>query len=167
MRNTISHNGLVTPNFLLLSLKWWWKWWYFKNLPKPHSDLQNPVYIYDEEGTYAVALIVTSDHGCIDTIVETIVVGPDYGIYVPNIFTPNDDGLNDIFQPKGFGITNYELRIFNRWGEELMFTNDFAHGWDGFYKGKLSQEDTYTWKINLTNVFGKSHELSGHVTLIK
>lgn len=144
------------------------KWdWYFKNLPKPHSNQQNPVYIYDEEGTYAVALVVTSDHGCVDTIVQTIVVGPDYGIYVPNIFTPNGDNLNDTFQPKGFGITKYELRIFNRWGEQLMFTNDFAQGWDGMYKGKLSQDDTYIWKINLTNVFGKSHELTGHVTLIK
>ncbi len=68
---------------------------------------------------------------------------------------------------KGFGITKYELRVFNRWGEELMMTNDFGHGWDGMYKGKLSKEDTYIWKINLTNVFGKSHELSGNVTLIK
>jgi len=144
------------------------KWdWYFMNLPKPHSNLQNPTYNYMEPGTYAVALVVTSDHGCLDTIVKTIVVGEDYGIYVPNVFSPNGDGLNDIFQPKGFCITKYELRIFNRWGEELMFTNDFYHGWDGMYKNKLSQEDTYIWKINLTNVFGKSHELTGNVTLIK
>lgn len=144
------------------------KWdWYFKNLPKPHSGQQNPIFSYDEAGTYAIALVVRSDHGCIDTIVKTIVVGEDYGIYVPNVFTPNGDGVNDVFQPKGYGITKYELRIFNRWGEELMFTNDFYQGWDGIYKGKLSQEDTYIWKINLTNVFGKSRELTGHVTLIK
>ncbi len=144
------------------------KWdWYFMNLPKPHSNLQNPVYMYSEAGTYAVALLVTSKHGCVDTIVKTIVVGEDYGIYVPNIFSPNGDGLNDVFQPKGFGISKYELRIFNRWGEELMMTNDFGHGWDGMYKGKLSKEDTYVWKINVTNVFGKSHELTGNVTLIK
>ncbi len=144
------------------------KWdWYFMNLPKPHSSLQNPVYTYMDPGTYAIALLVTSDHGCVDTIVKSIIVGEDYGIYVPNVFSPNGDGLNDVFQPKGFGITKYELRLFNRWGEELMFTNDFGHGRDGYYKGKLSQEDTYIWKINLTNVFGKSHELSGHVTLIK
>lgn len=144
------------------------KWdWYFMDLPKPHSDHQNPTYMYTDAGTYPVALVVTSDHGCTDTIVKTIVVGEDYGLYVPNIFTPNGDGLNDMFQPKGYGITKYELRIFNRWGEQLMFTNDFAQGWDGMWKGKLSKEDTYIWKINLTNVFGKSHELSGNVTLIK
>ncbi len=144
------------------------KWdWYFMNLPKPHSNSQNPTFMYSEAGTYAIALLVTSDHGCVDTIVKTIIVGQDYGIYVPNVFSPNGDGLNDVFQPKGFGITKYELRIFNRWGEELMMTNDFGHGWDGMYKGKLSKEDTYIWKINLTNVFGKSHELSGNVTLIK
>ncbi len=144
------------------------KWdWYFMNLPKPHSNYQNPIFMYSDAGTYPIALVVTSDHGCTDTIVKTIIVGEDYGIFVPNIFSPNGDGLNDVFQPKGFGITKYELRIFNRWGEELMFTNDFNHGWDGFWKGKLSKEDTYVWKINLTNVFGKSHELSGNVTLIK
>ncbi len=144
------------------------KWdWYFIDKAKPHSNAQNPTYIYTEAGEYPVALVVTSDHGCTDTIVKTILVGEDYGIFVPNSFTPNNDGLNDIFQPKGFGITKYELRIFNRWGEELLFTNDFAQGWDGTFKGKLAEEDTYTWAINLTNVFGKAHELTGSVTVMK
>lgn len=52
-----------------------------------------------------------SDHGCKDTIVKPILVGDDFGIYVPDAFSPNGDGVNDIFQPKGFGITNYELNI--------------------------------------------------------
>lgn len=144
------------------------KWdWYFMNLPKPYSNQQNPTYLYTEPGQYVIALVVTSDHGCVDTLLKTIIVGEDYGIYVPNSFTPNGDGLNDVFQPKGFGITKYELRIFDRWGEQLLFTNEFTQGWDGIYKGKLSQQGVYVWKINLTNTFGKAHELTGHVTLIK
>jgi len=143
------------------------KWdWFFKNTSKPHSNEQHPVYIYDEAGTYAVALVVTDENGCKDTIVQKVVVGEDYGIYVPNIFTPNGDGLNDTFQPKGFGIVEYELRIFDRWGQQLMMSKDITQGWDGFFKDKLSKEDTYVWQIRLTNVFGKAHELTGHVMLL-
>ncbi|HRD39415.1 MAG TPA: PKD domain-containing protein, partial [Bacteroidia bacterium] len=75
--------------------------WYFMNTAQYTSTLQNPTFLYTEAGTYAVALVVKSDKGCIDTIVRPIVVGEDFGLYVPDAFTPNADGLNDIFQPKG------------------------------------------------------------------
>lgn len=141
--------------------------WYFMNNAQYQSTQQNPTFVYTEPGTYAVALVVKSDKGCMDTIVKTIVVGEDYGIYVPNAFTPNGDGINDIFQPKGFGVVKYALRIFDRWGEELFYTEEFAKGWDGTIKGITAKNDVYTWKINATSVFGKAHELSGHVTLYK
>jgi gliding motility-associated-like protein len=141
--------------------------WYFMNTPSPHSSLQNPSFIYSDAGQYNVVLVVTSDKGCKDTIVKSIEVLEDHTFYVPNAFTPNGDGLNDVFLPKGVAVTKYELRIFNRLGEELMFTNDFERGWDGIYKGVLCKEDTYVWKINFTNVFSKSYSLTGHVTLLK
>jgi len=142
--------------------------WYFKNVPKPHSTEKNPIYMFTEAGTYAVALTVTSDKGCKDTIVKVIIVGEDYGIYVPNVFTPNGDGNNEIFQPKGYGISKYEIQIFDRWGEIVFSTNDFNVGWDGSYKGSSKiMEGSYAWRISLVNVFGKSHELTGHVILIK
>jgi gliding motility-associated-like protein len=59
------------------------------------------------------------------------------------------------------------MNIFDRWGEKLFTASDIHNAWDGMYKGILCKEDAYTWKINLTNVFGKSKELTGHVTLIK
>lgn len=144
--------------------------WYFMNTAQYTSILQNPTFMYTEPGTYQVALVVNSDKGCMDTIVRTIVVGEDYGIYVPNAFTPNADGLNDTFQPKGFGIVKYELSVFDRWGEKVFTTKVFNEGWDGTFQGrgnKIIEEGSYTWLINLTNVFGKSHELKGHVILIK
>lgn len=148
--------------------------WYFMNNAQYTSTLQNPTFSYSEPGTYAVALVVKSDKGCMDTLVRPLVVGEDFGIYVPNAFTPNGDGLNDIFQPKGFGVTKYELFIYDRWGELLFHTNTFEEGWNGAkQKGKnadsplIIEEGIYTWLINCTSVFGKSHELKGHVTLIK
>lgn len=141
--------------------------WYFMSTAQYQSNVQNPFFVYDQAGEYPITLVVKSDKGCVDTLVRIIIVGEDFGIFVPNAFTPNGDGLNDVFQPKGFGIVKYQLRIFNRWGEELMYTEDFYHAWDGMYHGKLSPEDVYTWKINVTDVFSKAHEYTGHVTLIK
>jgi gliding motility-associated-like protein len=148
--------------------------WYFMNTAQYTSVLQNPTFNYTEPGTYAVALVVKSDKGCMDTLIRPLVVGEDYGIYVPNAFTPNGDGLNDVFHPKGFGITKYELNIYDRWGELMFHTTTFEEGWNGAKQKKadvsyplIIEEGTYTWLINCTNVFGKSHELKGHVVLIK
>lgn len=145
--------------------------WYFMNTAQYTSTLQNPTFNYTEPGTYAVALVVKSDKGCLDTLIRPLVVGEDFGIYVPNAFTPNGDGLNDLFQPKGFGVTKYELRIFDRWGELMFYTATFEEGWNGARQKKkdtqIIEEGTYTWLINCTDVFGKSHELKGHVVLIK
>jgi gliding motility-associated-like protein len=144
--------------------------WYFMNTAQYTSVLQNPTFMYTEAGTYAVALVVKSDKGCLDTLVRPLVVGEDYGLYVPNAFTPNQDGLNDLFQPKGFGIVKYELNIFDRWGERTFHTEKFEEGWSGTFQGRgttICEEGVYTWLINVTDVFGKAHELKGHVTLIK
>lgn len=147
--------------------------WYFMNTAQYTSIEQNPTFPYTEPGTYPVALVVKSDHGCSDTIVLPVVVGEDFGIYVPNAFTPNGDGLNDVFQPKGFGIVKYELHIFDRWGEKLFHTTTFEEGWNGTKQSKkdvkygIIEDGVYTWLINVTDVFGKAHELKGHVTLLK
>lgn len=144
--------------------------WYLNNVLT--YTISNPSTIYSNPGTYPVTLVVKSDKGCSDTITKIIVVGEDFGIYVPNSFTPNGDGWNDIFQPKGHGIVKYQLMIFDRWGEMIFETKNFEQGWDGKHHrgidyGTYCKDDVYVWKINLVNVFGKSHELKGHVTLIK
>jgi gliding motility-associated-like protein len=144
--------------------------WYFMNTAQYTSVEQNPTYSYTEPGTYPVVLVVKSDKGCTDTLVRPLVVGEDFGIYVPNAFTPNEDGINDVFQPKGFGVVEYELNIYDRWGEKVFSTKIFEEGWNGSFLGRgsgICEEGVYTWLINCTSVFGKSHELKGHVTLMK
>lgn len=144
--------------------------WYFMNTAQYTSTLQNPTFLYSDPGNYVVALVVKSDKGCTDTLLRPLTVGEDYGLYVPNAFTPNADGLNDVFQPKGFGIVKYEINIFDRWGERMFHTTEFTESWDGTFQGrgsKVCKEDVYVWLINVTDVFGKAHELKGHVTLIR
>lgn len=144
--------------------------WYFQG--QSVDTLKNVNHIYDEKGQYVVTLVIKSDKGCSDTITKVVSVKEDYSIFVPNTFTPNGDGVNDIFQPKGHGITKYQLMIFDRWGEMIYETKEFNQGWDGkHHKGidyrTYCKDDVYIWKILFIDVFGVSHEITGHVNLIK
>ncbi len=72
--------------------------------------------------------------------------------YVPNAFTPNGDGLNDVFYPiitEGLDVLDYQLRIFNRWGELIFVSSEYQLGWDGTYKGAICQDGIYTWNIEI------------------
>ena len=142
--------------------------WYFMNTAQFTSTQQNPTFSYTEPGTYVVALIVKSDKGCYDTLLRPIVVGEDFGVYVPNAFTPNSDGLNDIFQPKGFGIVKYNLYIFDRWGELVFTSSEFRKGWDGTIKGnpKIAEQGVYTYKILVKDLDGNVHQYVGHVNCL-
>jgi gliding motility-associated-like protein len=142
--------------------------WSFSNLANQAFITQNVNQVYENAGNYAIALIVVSDHGCRDTIVKSITIGEDFNLYVPDAFSPNGDGINDVFQPKGYGITRYELNIFDRWGEKLFTTKDFSQGWTGAYKSAdIVKEDVYVWKIIATDANGKQREFSGKVAVIK
>lgn len=141
--------------------------WFFNDNNGFTSANQNTFYMYHNAGSYPVAMIVKNGWGCADTIVKIINVGNEYTFYVPNAFTPDGDGLNDVFFPKGTGITHYELTIFDRWGEILFTSKDFFKGWDGTFKGQMCKTDTYTWKINVNDSEGRAKEYVGHVTLYK
>lgn len=145
--------------------------WSFSNL-KTNQILTKPVVnqVYENAGSYAAVLVVTSDKGCVDTVVKSVLIGEDYGLFVPDAFSPNGDGLNDVFRTKGYGITKFELSIFDRWGERVFTTNDIEQGWDGNFTRRANAEvkqDVYVWKIKLTNVHGASKELTGKVTILK
>ncbi|MBP9177755.1 MAG: gliding motility-associated C-terminal domain-containing protein, partial [Flavobacteriales bacterium] len=123
----------------------------------------------DQPGAYTI----TAQGNCIDAV-ATIVVSPeDCGtyVYVPNSFTPNNDGINDRFLPSLAGpVDVYELNIFDRWGERIHTTADRYAGWDGTYNGVLSQDGVYVWTLDY-RVLGptgvKSERLVGHVTLLR
>ncbi len=105
--------------------------------------------------------------GCraIDEVCITIT--KEHSIFIPNIFTPNEDGLNDEFFAFGTGILKIELSVFDRWGERMYFSGDTGKGWDGKFKGQYCKNDVYVYKINYTAVDGKSYTKTGHVTLLK
>ncbi len=139
--------------------------WYFISNKGYFSSQQNPSYMFSDAGTYLVAMVVTNTWGCADTIIKKIVIDSDLKLYVPNAFTPNGDGLNDIFQPKGRGLQKYTMAVFDRWANKVFETNDFSVGWDGSLRGNSCTDDVYVWKINAITSSGQVKEWSGHVTL--
>lgn len=135
------------------------------------STIQNPCHAYSDTGTYCASLIVTNQYGCWATATNCLYIEPYFTLYVPNAFTPNGDGLNDIFIPVGDDVDpdNYELMIYDRWGNLIFHTTSWGDGWNGIAKNgnKMAQIDTYVWKINLKDHAGGRHQLIGHVSLIK
>jgi gliding motility-associated-like protein len=146
-------------------------YWSFGDISGATSVLQNPSYTYTQEICYQVTLEVESQNGCVDSTSEQICIAPDVGIYVPNTFTPNDDGINEGFIPVTVGIDpdKYEFWVFDRWGNMIFYTDDINKPWDGKVLGHsdLCQEDTYVWRVKCIDVLNKKHNLLGHVNLIR
>lgn len=116
-----------------------------------------------------VVQIVKNQYGCGDTIFKVLNIKPAYVIYFPDVFTPNGDGTNDDFRPKGVGILKFNMNIYDRWGHQVFQTNDMTLTWDGKAKNgdDSIKEDVYTWKAQVTDVFNKNHFLVGRVTIIR
>ncbi len=87
-------------------------------------------------------------------------------LMIPNVFSPNNDSKNEVFKPSFVRYQHYEMRIFNRWGEELFMTNDYENGWDGNYQGRPCEEDVYIYYIEVSG-YGKFRQLKGTVELVR
>jgi gliding motility-associated-like protein len=145
--------------------------WNFGNAGDSSSTLQNPTFDFGVAGNYDVWLTVTSDNGCVDSTVHTIVIDPEFILYVPNAFSPNDDGNNDTFFPKGIGVDTdeYKMWIYDRWGNMIFTSDEWSKGWDGKVQGhdEVVQQDVYVWKIKLKTWNGEKKSYVGHVTVVK
>ena len=142
--------------------------WNFGDILNTFSALRSPVFVYNESGSYTVSLIVTNNEGCTDTASHTIIIEPVFSIYIPNAFTPDGDGINDSFSPKGAEFTEYEMSIFNRWGEKVYQTHNVDKPWDGKSgSGSATQEGVYAYKIRVIDFKGINHYYVGNVTLIR
>ena len=88
-------------------------------------------------------------------------------IWVPNSFTPNRDGVNDRFTPKGVNLKYYEMTIYNRWGHRLYFTQNIMKGWNGYYHHRLCQAGIYTYKIMYQDHRNYYHTITGKVVILR
>ncbi|MEI6124452.1 MAG: gliding motility-associated C-terminal domain-containing protein [Bacteroidota bacterium] len=140
------------------------------NAMENNSTLPNPTHIYSDTGMFYPSLVVFSDYGCSDTAFRSVYVEPNFAFYVPNAFTPNDDGKNQNFIPKGEGIIleTFKMRVYDRWGRQVCYTEDMESGWDGKVAGgKTSEQGVYSWYISFYDVNHKYHSYKGNVTLVR
>jgi gliding motility-associated-like protein len=91
----------------------------------------------------------------------------DNDVFVPNTFTPNGDGKNDILFVRGIKVDEVYFAIYNRWGEKVFDTNDKSKGWDGIYKGRPADVGVFGWYLKVKCINGEESFRKGNVTLIR
>lgn len=148
-----------------------WQWYSPYSSPTT-SSITTPTFMFPDgvTGNYPITLIVTTEHGCIDTVVMYLSVVEDILFYAPNAFTPDGDEFNQTwnFYVQGIDIYDFELQIFNRWGEIVWETLDPSAGWDGTYNGKVVQAGTYQWKAIVKNPLKDERRVfTGSVSILK
>lgn len=135
------------------------------------STSQHVSHIFSPDGqggVYEVMLISTNTFGCKDTMTMRIAVNPFSKLIIPNVFTPNGDGVNDVFTLESTGVTSLNAQLFDRWGLKLFEWNTVHGGWDGrTTAGGMASEGTYYYIIVATGADGQEYKLNGHLTLLR
>ena len=140
--------------------------WFFSNC-NYSSNQKNIQYTFLDTGKYQITLLVSNQFNCKDSITKEIIVNEPNNVFVPNSFTPNNDGLNDTFKPIVPYYKTATLQIFNRWGDLILNTNNIEQGWDGKIKGANAPNDVYVYKLFVEFLDGKAQKLDGHITLAR
>lgn len=127
----------------------------------------------DTSGTYPVVLITQSVNGCRDSVSKVLEIRDDLLWYIPNSFSPNGDGVNDLWKPKGsfIDLTNYRLEVFDRWGRKVFETRDFEESWNGSDAAGSAyfvSPGLFTYVIRVSSITTEeTYELTGSIMVIR
>lgn len=127
----------------------------------------NPSHTYTKEGEYFVSVKFNNSD---IKFQKVTLLSPDSclkNLYIPNTFTPNGDGINDILYVRGINIQSVKFRLFNRWGEEIFTTDNINKGWDGVYKGQKLTPQVFVYTAEVTFWDGESVHKEGNITLVE
>lgn len=145
-----------------------WEWFFGDG---EMSVQQNPVHTYQDTGLHIVTLVVTHATGCQDTIQQMVDIKPTFTYFLPNAFTPNDDGKNDGYRGVGemFAVSNFRLQIWSRWGELMFETTDPTEAWNGRKNntGTMVGAGVYVSLATMTGPRGEKYEYKGFATVVK
>jgi len=131
------------------------------------NDCTDPVVIISGTASYTVTGI--DEWGCTDSdSVQVTLLPPGNMVIIPNAFSPNDDGVNDVFRLFGSNVESVELFVYNRWGQEVYTgSGSPAIGWDGTYKGVEQELGVYVYYASITFTDGTEKDFKGNVTLMR
>jgi gliding motility-associated-like protein len=121
-------------------------------------------------GNYNVTLYVTNNDGCVDSITKIAQVVSEVIVFAPNTFTPDDDERNPqwLLHIQGADIMQFNLKIYNRWGEIIWENNDPSIPWDGSYKGVICPQGVYSWTLETKDITtDKRYRFDGSINLLR
>lgn len=126
----------------------------------------DPIPGLDFSASYRVTAVNKTDND-ICSVSNTVEVNPSLYLYIPNAFTPNEDGLNDSFGALGYGVKDYHLVIYNRWGQLIFESDRQDYQWDGTYHGYKAPIGSYVYSIDSTGYYHDSFHKEGTVSIVK
>lgn len=132
----------------------------------PYTGAGNPEREF-APGEYFIELQVENIGGCTDYFAEEICVLDPAKLFVPDIFSPNDDGVNDRLFVRGRGIENLEFHVYDRWGQRVFSSDHPDHSWDGRFRGQRAPSGVYVWQLRALLNDGSTEKRQGNVTLIR
>lgn len=144
---------------------------------KSLSFSQDINYTFNDTGCYRFKLVAINANACKDSVEKNICVVEGFHFFMPTAFTPDRDNLNDVLTPQGTGwlAQNYVFEVYNRWGSRIFRTTDISVGWDGGITDSNADarvtyakpNDTYVWRVLVTDNLQKIHSLKGRITLLR
>lgn len=145
--------------------------WYWQFGRSSSASAQNPHYNFKDTGIHNIRLIVTNSYGCTDTTTQSLFVEPFSSYYLPNAFSPNNDGVNDEFLGRGYydSFRSFSLKIYNRWGELMFQTTSPTEGWNGQKNntGEPLPEAVYLSVLTYKNYLNKEITLKNYIHLTR
>lgn len=131
------------------------------------STAFSPTHTYKDTGTHYVYLQIENQWGCRDSTWKYIRIEPEFAIFIPNSFTPGSDATNDLWAPKGFGMKEMDLYIYDRWGERIWEGHGLDAKWDGKVNGKTAKTEVYVYRVDVVTANNEEKTYHGKVTLLK
>jgi gliding motility-associated-like protein/uncharacterized repeat protein (TIGR01451 family) len=150
-----------------------WNWWWDEpvDYDQPGTITQNAEHVYlGDSGSHTITLRTITVDGCISEVKRTVHIYPDITIFIPNVFSPDDDGpaLNERFRAEAQGVKAFEITIYNRLGGVVYTSNNYTtHGWDGNFKNQPLTSDVFVYKVNVITFDERKLEYSGTLQLIR
>ena len=142
-------------------------WTFGNGVSEPYVPGINPSMTYEQSGDYTITLEIVNEGDCPDSTGLDICILPPTPIFIPDIFSPNDDGFNDFLYVRGKGIVDMQFLVYDRWGQLMFESNDPEVGWDGKHRGQPMPSGVYAYFLRVSTNDGARSEFKGDITLVR